>query len=77
MDTSRIASGPVNIWADVLLTNPDNVATGIDRTISELLKLKRAVEGRDKKQVEGLLKSARNKRSELIKYKMKRKELIP
>jgi len=77
MDTSRIASGPVNIWADVLLTNPDNVAKGIDRTISELLKLKRAVEGRDKEQVESLLKSARDKRSKLIKYKMKRKELIP
>lgn len=77
MDTSRIASGPVNIWADVLLTNPDNVAKGIDRTISELSKLKRAVEGRDKEQVESLLKSARDKRSELIKYKMKRKELIP
>jgi prephenate dehydrogenase len=76
MDTSRIASGPVNIWADVLLTNPDNVATGIDRTISELLKLKRAVEGRDKEEVGSLLKSARDKRSELIKYKMKRKELI-
>jgi prephenate dehydrogenase len=77
MDTSRIASGPVNIWADVLLTNPDNVATGIDRIISELSKLKRAVEGRDKEQVESLLKSARDKRSKLIKYKMKRKELIP
>ena len=77
MDTSRIASGPVNIWADVLLTNPDNVAKGIDRTISELSKLKRAVEGRDREQVESLLKSARDKRSELIKYKMKRKELIP
>ena len=76
MDTSRIASGPVNIWADVLLTNPDNVAKGIDRTISELSKLKRAVEGRDKEQVVSLLKSARDKRSELIKYKMKRKELI-
>ncbi len=77
MDTSRIASGPVNIWADVLLTNPDNVAKGIDRTISELSKLKRALEGHDKEQVEGLLKSARDKRSKLIKYKMKRKELIP
>jgi len=77
MDTSRIASGPVNIWADVLLSNPDNVAKGIDRTITELSKLKRAVEGRDKEQVESLLKSARDKRSKLMKYKMKRKELIP
>jgi len=77
MDTSRIASGPVNIWADVLLSNPDNVAKGIDRTITELSKLKRAVEGRNKEQVESLLKNARDKRSKLMKYKMKRKELIP
>ena len=26
MDTSRIASGPVNIWADILLTNANNTA---------------------------------------------------
>ncbi len=25
IDTSRIASGPANIWADVLLTNANNV----------------------------------------------------
>ena len=41
MDASRKASGPVNVWAEILL------------------------------------KSARNKRGELIRYKMQRKELIP
>ena len=76
MDTSRIASGPVNIWADVLLTNSGNIARGIDRTISELSKLKRAIKSRDKKRIEYLLSKAREKRAALIRYKIKKKELI-
>ena len=77
IDTSRIASGPVNIWADVLLTNGGNIARGIDKVISELSRLKKAIKKEDKKGIENLLKRARDKRSKLIKYKMKRKELIP
>jgi len=77
MDTSRVASGPVNVWTDILLTNSSNVVRGIDRTILELTKLRRAVKGLDKKRLESLLCSARDKRSKLIKYKMKRKELTP
>jgi len=76
MDTSRIASGPVNIWADVLLTNSGNIARGIDKTICELSKLKRAIKSRDKKQIEYLLSKAREKRAALIRYKIKKKELI-
>jgi len=44
--------------------------------ISELSRLKKAIKKEDKKGVENLLKRAGDKRSELIKYKMKRKELI-
>jgi len=76
MDTSRIASGPVNIWADVLLTNSGNIARGIDKTICELSKLKRAIKSRDKKRIEYLLSKAREKRAALIRYKIKKKELI-
>lgn len=76
MDTSRIASGPVNIWADVLLTNSGNIAGGIDKTICELSKLKRAIKSRDKKRIEYLLGKAREKRAALIRYKIKKKELI-
>ena len=75
MDTSRVASGPVNVWADVLLTNSRNIAKGIDKTVCELSKLKSAIRRGDKEQVESLLKRARDKRSKLISYKMKRKEL--
>ncbi len=76
IDTSRIASGPANIWADVLLTNAGNINRGIDRMIIELSKLKEAITNQDRKQIENLLESARNKRAAMIKYKIKRKELI-
>jgi prephenate dehydrogenase len=75
IDTSRIASGPVNIWADVLLTNANNTIRGIDKMITELTKLKRAIKNQDKKQIEKLLEAAKSKRSALINYKIKKKEL--
>ena len=76
IDTSRIASGPANIWADILLTNPENSAKGIDKVIKELTKLKKAIKSGDRKQTENLLKKAKEKRATLIKYKIKKKEII-
>ena len=76
IDTSRIASGPANIWADVLLTNANNTTRGIDKIIAELLKLKKVIKAGDKKQIEKLLDAARTKRAALIKHKIKKKELI-
>ena len=76
MDSSRIASGPANIWADVLMTNTQNIIRGIDRLTAELAKLKKAIRDSDRKKIEKLLDAAREKRSNLVKYKMNRKELI-
>jgi prephenate dehydrogenase len=76
MDSSRIASGPPNIWADVLLTNAKNTVKGIDRLATELSKLKKVIRSGDRKKIEKLLESARTKRSALLEYKMSRKELI-
>jgi prephenate dehydrogenase len=76
LDTSRIASSPANIWADVLLANASNTTKGIDRIITELLKIKKAIKKQDKQQIENLLKAARQKRSAMINYKIKKKELI-
>jgi prephenate dehydrogenase len=76
MDSSRIASGPANIWADVLLTNSKNVSRGIDRLAGELAKLKKAIRSGNRRQIEKLLEAARTKRSRLVEYKMSRKELI-
>ena len=76
MDASRIASGPANIWADVLMTNIDNTSKGIDKVISELLEFKKAINSKNREQVEKLLEAARKKRAELIDYKIKQKEII-
>jgi len=76
IDTTRIASGPENVWSDILITNPKNTVKGIDRVIRELEKLKAAIGSGDQKQIEKLLSKARQKRDKLIEYKMSRDELI-
>jgi len=75
MDTSRIASGPANIWADIFHTNSANICKGIDRIIKELLKIRKAAKLKNKKQIEKLLVLARDKRARLMEYKVSKKEL--
>lgn len=76
LDTSRIASGPPNIWADVLLTNAGNTIRSIDKIIAELSKLKKAIKNQNRRQIEKLLEAARNKRTSLLNYKVRGKELL-
>ncbi|MHC5076514.1 MAG: prephenate dehydrogenase [Planctomycetota bacterium] len=76
IDTSRVASGPPNIWTDILLTNAKNCTKAIDEIIKELNKLKKAIRNENKKQIEELLQAAKSKRTTLINYKMKKKELL-
>ena len=76
MDTSRVASGPANVWADVLLTNTKNISTGIDKIIAELMKFKKAVKSGNKPEIEKLFEKARDKRTKLINYKIKNKEMV-
>lgn len=75
IDTSRVASGPANIWSDILVTNSANTVREIDRIIKELLKLQQAIKNKDVGKIEKLLSRARQKRAELIKYKIRKKEL--
>jgi len=77
IDTSRIASGPPNIWSDIIITNAQNNVKGIDKIIKGLKNIKNAIKNNDKKQIEELLKNARRKRAVLINYKMKQRELLP
>ena len=75
VDTSRLASGPQNIWTDILLTNSENTARGIEKVIRELSRLQKAIENKNQKQIEKLLTNARQKRLALIKYKLNKKQL--
>lgn len=69
IDTSRIASGPANIWTDVLLTNSTNITRGIDKMIRELRELKEAMNSHDEKRLCRFLEKAKNRRAALIKHK--------
>lgn len=77
IDTSRIASGPANIWSDIFYTNSENISKGIGKLIKELAKLQKAIKSKDKKAVEKLLEMAREKRAKLIEYKVSKKEICP
>ena len=76
LDTSRIASGPANIWTDIFMTNSKNTARDIDRVIKELTKLKSAIKAQKPDQIEKLLEAARQKREKLISYKVKKGEIL-
>ena len=76
IDTSRVASGPANIWTDIFTTNSENVVKSIDKLIAELTRLKKAIGSKNEKQIQKLLEQARSRRSELINYKIRNKELL-
>lgn len=76
IDTSRIASGPENIWSDILMTNSKNITNGLTRAIRQLELLKGAVQRQDQQKIETLLAQARKKRAAMINHKVKNRELI-
>lgn len=76
IDTSRIASGPENVWSDILMANSTNIAKGLGKVIKQLEKLQAAVQAKDQKKIEKLLADARQKRAELIEQKVKSRELL-
>ncbi|HSW00131.1 MAG TPA: prephenate dehydrogenase/arogenate dehydrogenase family protein [Sedimentisphaerales bacterium] len=76
LDSTRISSGPASIWTDVLLANRENIAAGLDRTIAELSRLQAAIRNGQRDRITELLETARRKRADLVKYKIRRKELL-
>lgn len=76
IDTSRVASGPANIWTDILLTNAEQTSRGLGRVIRQLETIRRAVDAGDEKKIEKFLEQARQKREKLIEYKIEQKELF-
>ncbi len=75
LDSTRIASGPPTVWTDVLLANRRNIVEGLDRAIVQLSRLRAAIKKGQREQIEQLLEAARRKRAQLVKYKIRKKEL--
>lgn len=76
LDSTRIASGPPTVWTDVMMANSENIAAGIDRTIHQLQKLRKAIRNNARKDIERLLETAQKKRAAVVRYKIRRKELL-
>jgi prephenate dehydrogenase len=76
LDSTRIASGPPTVWTDVVLANRENIANGIDRVVAELQRLQAAIRSGNRQEIEALLESGQKKRAALVKYKIRRKELL-
>lgn len=75
LDTTRIASGPENVWRDILMSNPTNIAKSIDKLIDNLTEIRDNLRSKDGDAIEKMLADARIKRNELVELKMQRKEL--
>ena len=60
IDTSRIASGDVTMWVDILMTNRQAVVQAIDRFNQELAALQNAVKTGDETAIRDLLTRAQN-----------------
>jgi len=76
IDTTRVASGPANIWTDILMTNPDICVEAIEKLVGRLQELQEAIAANDAKKVNKLLDQASQKRAELIQHKIDQKELF-
>ena len=76
MDTTRVSSGPANVWADILMTNAATCVSGIDELVAQLKLVQKAIKSGDEKQVVKLLEKAAQKRAKMIQYKIEQKELF-
>lgn len=75
-DTSRVASGPSDVWTDVILTNSGNLLKAMDRFACEWSSLRQAVARGDRAAIERSLRAAGRKRLVLTGKKEKAEEVL-
>jgi len=64
-DATRIASGDVNIWCDIILTNREAILSALWAFSDELAAFRRAVESNDRVKLAELLSAAKQRRDSL------------
>ncbi len=65
-DTTRLAEGLPEVWRDIFLSNPDNVAAALDKMIEQLEQFSAAFRELDSETFDRLLEEARRARRELL-----------
>ncbi len=69
MDATRIASGDVNLWHDIIASNPDCLLEATAALRKQLDKLDAAVKSGDSARIKRFLDAAKEKRDWLVKFK--------
>lgn len=64
-DTTRVASGPEDVWTDICMTNISQIVEGIDRFEALLRNLRETLAARDEAGIREFLASARKVREKL------------
>lgn len=67
IDTTRIASSNPDMWADILMTNSDCIASDIDKTIDILSNVKKAVLEKDRQKLYDYFNTSKSVRDNLLK----------
>jgi prephenate dehydrogenase len=76
IDTTRVASGPSNVWTDILMTNSKTCTEAIEILQDQLRALQNAIVAGDAQRVNKILSQASQKRAKLIQHKIDQKELF-
>jgi prephenate dehydrogenase len=76
IDTTRVASGPSNVWTDILMTNSQTCVEAIEKLQAQLQALQDAIAAGDERKVNKILAQAGEIRAKLIQYKIDQKELF-
>ncbi|MHC5191919.1 MAG: prephenate dehydrogenase [Planctomycetota bacterium] len=74
IDTTRVASGPSNVWTDILMTNSQTCVEAIEKLQAQLQALQDAIAAGDERKVNKILAQAGEIRAKLIQYKIDQKE---
>jgi prephenate dehydrogenase len=75
LDTSRIASGDVNLWRDIILSNPDCLNSALKKFITQLEKFQQAIEAGDSKKICKLLETAKHRRDDMVQFKYNHQQI--
>jgi prephenate dehydrogenase len=63
-DATRIASGPPEMWRDIVLANRQNLSRVLGVFIDDLQELKQALDDGDAKAIEEFLETAKRRRDD-------------
>lgn len=65
-DTTRIAASDADMWADICVTNPENIATGLDEMSALLAEVSRLIRAGDRSGIHTYFSEAKTLRNTLM-----------